>query len=124
MKPQAFYILLGATVIVTSAAALTAWQRAAATLGSVAAETVVPGLINRVNDVATIEVKAEAPFQVCFRDQHPSVVLHNLDIRDPSGSRILQNKPMIDGGKETVTPSPHCRREPARSSARSTRFPR
>jgi hypothetical protein len=56
MKPQAFYILLGATVIVTSAAALTAWQRAAATLGAVAAETVVPGLINRVNDVATIEV--------------------------------------------------------------------
>lgn len=56
MKPRSFYILLGATVIVTSAAALTAWQRAAATLGSVAAETVVPGLINRVNDVATIEV--------------------------------------------------------------------
>jgi len=56
MKPQSFYILLGATVIVTAAAGLTAWQRASATLGSVAADTVVPGLINRVNDVATIEV--------------------------------------------------------------------
>jgi hypothetical protein len=56
MKPQSFYILLGATVIVTAAAGFTAWQRAAATLGTVAAETVVPGLINRVNDVVTIEV--------------------------------------------------------------------
>ena len=56
MKPRAFYLLLGATVIVTSAAALTAWQRAAATLGSISSETVVPGLIDRVNDVATIEV--------------------------------------------------------------------
>ena len=56
MKPKAFYLLLGATVIVTAGAALTAWQRAAATLGSVASETVVPGLIGRVNDVATIEL--------------------------------------------------------------------
>src|SRR6185436_9503081 len=32
------------------------WQRAAATLGSIATETVLPGLINRVNDVATIDV--------------------------------------------------------------------
>src|SRR5688500_9695445 len=56
MKPRSFYILLGAAVIVTGAAGLTAWQRAAATLGTVATETVLPGLINRVNDVATIEV--------------------------------------------------------------------
>ncbi|MSP47807.1 MAG: DUF4340 domain-containing protein [Alphaproteobacteria bacterium] len=56
MKPSAFYMLLGATVIVTAGATVTAWQRAVATLGSVASETVVPGLINRVNDVASIEV--------------------------------------------------------------------
>jgi hypothetical protein len=56
MKPRSFYLLLGATVIVTAAAGLTAWQRAAATLGTVATETVVPGLIARVNDVASIEV--------------------------------------------------------------------
>jgi hypothetical protein len=56
MKPRAFYFLLGATVIVTGAAVVTSWQRAAATLGAVASETVVPGLINKVNDVASIEV--------------------------------------------------------------------
>lgn len=56
MKPKTFYLLLGATAIVTLAAAGTAWQRAAATLGAIASETVVPGLLDRVNDVATIEV--------------------------------------------------------------------
>jgi hypothetical protein len=56
MKPGSFYVFLGAAVIVTAAAGLTAWQRAAATLGTVASETVLPGLIARVNDVATIEL--------------------------------------------------------------------
>jgi hypothetical protein len=57
MKQRQLAILAGITVVVGAAAAVSAYQRAAATLGTVASELLFPGLIDRVNDVATIEVK-------------------------------------------------------------------
>ncbi|MBI1779534.1 MAG: DUF4340 domain-containing protein [Proteobacteria bacterium] len=60
MRPNTVVALGAVTLIATGTAAYLAYQRAAATLGRVASETVLPGFIARVNDVASLEFKRAA----------------------------------------------------------------
>lgn len=53
-------------------------------------------------DIQAISVTADQPFQIYFRNQDPSTVPHDIDIRDASGNKIVEDKPTIDGGKEVV----------------------
>jgi hypothetical protein len=57
MRPNNVAVLAVAALIATSAAGYLAWQRARTTLGEVASETVLPGFIGKVNDVAELQVK-------------------------------------------------------------------
>lgn len=53
-------------------------------------------------DVLQMEVKADQPFQVYFRNEDPSAVPHDIDIRDGAGNKIVEDKPTINGGTEVV----------------------
>jgi cytochrome c oxidase subunit 2 len=59
-------------------------------------------------DKKELEVPANAPFAIDFRNEDPAGVTHNIEIRDASGT-VLQDQPVIDGGTETTysyTPLP------------------
>lgn len=53
-------------------------------------------------DVLQMEVKADQPFQVYFRNQDPSTVPHDIDVRDSKGNKIVVDQATIPGGTEVV----------------------
>ncbi|MCI0346816.1 MAG: cupredoxin domain-containing protein [Chloroflexi bacterium] len=52
-------------------------------------------------DLKELAVDGGAPFAIQFVNADPAGTLHDVDIRDAAGG-VLQDKPTIDGGTETV----------------------
>jgi plastocyanin len=52
-------------------------------------------------DNQAIQVEAGQGFSIHFRNDDPSTVQHDLDIRD-SSDKIIQDKPTVDGGKDVI----------------------
>jgi cytochrome c oxidase subunit 2 len=48
-------------------------------------------------DATALEVPADAPFGIAFRNDDPAGVLHDIDIRDGGGA-VVANQETIDGG--------------------------
>jgi plastocyanin len=65
----------------------------------VAATVVAKGI---AYDVKSIEVPAGKPFKVLFKNQDPSSVPHDIDVRQSDGKTVIQDHPTINGGQETV----------------------
>ena len=53
-------------------------------------------------DRTQLEVPAGHTFTIRFRNDDPSSIPHDIDIRLETGSTVVQDKPTIDGGKEVV----------------------
>jgi plastocyanin len=49
-----------------------------------------------------LTVAAGQPFSIHFRNEDPSTIPHDIDIRKEDGSTVVQDKPTVDGGKETT----------------------
>ena len=52
-------------------------------------------------DGLAIHVEADKGFSIHFRNDDPSTVPHDIDIRN-SSDRVMQDKPTIDGGKDVI----------------------
>jgi cytochrome c oxidase subunit 2 len=52
-------------------------------------------------DKTTLDVPANAPFAIDFKNEDTAGVPHNVEIRDASGN-VIQDQPTIDGGQETT----------------------
>ncbi len=52
-------------------------------------------------DGLAIQVEADKGFSIHFRNDDPSTVPHDIDIRDAS-DKITQDKPTIEGGKDVI----------------------
>jgi len=48
-------------------------------------------------DTASLEVPADAPFGIAFANNDPAGVVHDIDVRDSSGT-VVENQETIDGG--------------------------
>ncbi len=52
-------------------------------------------------DTRELEVAADTPFAIAFRNEDPAGVLHDIDIRDSDGN-VLADQATIDGGTSTT----------------------
>jgi cytochrome c oxidase subunit 2 len=52
-------------------------------------------------DKTTLDVPANAPFAIDFKNEDTAGVPHNVEIRDASGN-VIQDQPTIDSGQETT----------------------
>jgi plastocyanin len=50
----------------------------------------------------TLEVLAGQSFSIRFRNNDPTSIPHDIDIRLEDGSTVVQDMPTINGGKETT----------------------
>ncbi len=60
-------------------------------------------------DVKTLEVAANTPFVIDFKNDDPSSITHDIEIRQSDGTTVVQNQEAIPGGTEqnyTYTPLP------------------
>ena len=53
-------------------------------------------------DKTELSAAAGQPFAIHFKNNDPAGVTHDVDIRQSDGKTVLQDKPTIDGGKETT----------------------
>jgi plastocyanin len=53
-------------------------------------------------DIKSIEVAADKPFKVQFKNEDPSSVPHDVDVRQSDGKTVIQDHPTITGGHETI----------------------
>jgi plastocyanin len=51
-------------------------------------------------DKTDLEVAADAPFVIDFRNNDPSALTHDIDIRESDGTTVVQDQPTIPGGQE------------------------
>jgi plastocyanin len=65
----------------------------------VAATIVASGI---AYDTKTIEVAAGKAFKVQFKNNDPSSVPHDIDVRQTDGKTVVQDHPTINGGQQTV----------------------
>jgi plastocyanin len=65
----------------------------------VAATIVASGI---AYDTKTIEVAAGKAFKVQFKNNDPSSVPHDIDVRQSDGKTVVQDHPTINGGQQTV----------------------
>jgi plastocyanin len=65
----------------------------------VAATVVAKGI---AYDVKSIDVPAGKAFKVQFKNEDPSSVPHDIDVRQSDGRTVVQDHPTINGGQETV----------------------
>ena len=50
-------------------------------------------------DTKELQVPADAPFVIDFRNDDPSTVPHDIDIRQDDGTTVVQDQPTIPGGQ-------------------------
>jgi cytochrome c oxidase subunit 2 len=51
-------------------------------------------------DKSSLEVPANQPFVIDFKNQDPAGVMHNVQIRQSDGTTVIDDQPTVDGGKE------------------------
>jgi cytochrome c oxidase subunit II len=51
-------------------------------------------------DVKTLEVAANQPFVIDFKNDDPSSITHNVEIRQSDGTTVVQTQDVIPGGQE------------------------
>ena len=65
----------------------------------VAATVVAKGI---AYDLKSIEIPAGQPFKILFRNEDPSSVPHDIDVRQADGKTVVQDHPTVNGGQETT----------------------
>jgi plastocyanin len=53
-------------------------------------------------DVKSIEVPANQPFRILFRNEDPPSVPHDVDVRQSDARTVIQDHPTINGGQQIV----------------------
>jgi plastocyanin len=53
-------------------------------------------------DVKELKAVADQPFKILFRNEDPSSVPHDVDVRQSDGKTVVQDHPTINGGQEVV----------------------
>ena len=51
-------------------------------------------------DVKTLEVAANTPFVIDFKNDDPSAITHDVEIRQSDGTTVVQSQDAIPGGTE------------------------
>lgn len=51
-------------------------------------------------DKTALQVAAGEPFSITLRNEDPETTLHDVDIREPDGTTVVQDQPTIPGGTE------------------------
>ncbi len=53
-------------------------------------------------DIKTLEAEAGKPFTVLFKNEDPSSVPHDIDVREQDAKTVVIDHPTISGGRETI----------------------
>ncbi len=52
-------------------------------------------------DTNSLEVAADVPFSITFRNDDPATVTHDIDVRQSDGTTVVKDQPTIPGGQST-----------------------
>jgi cytochrome c oxidase subunit II len=52
-------------------------------------------------DTSSLDVTAQQPFVIDFKNEDPAGVEHNVQIRQSDGTTVVKDQPLTDGGKES-----------------------
>jgi cytochrome c oxidase subunit 2 len=52
-------------------------------------------------DTRSLEVAANSPFVIAFKNEDPATVTHDIDIRQSDGTTVVKDQPTVPGGQST-----------------------